>query len=64
MSDTSPPPPPPRPPRSRRTMADQRDLSRLVLFYALAVGALLIGVAALLVGLAWSDLAGSAYDGF
>jgi hypothetical protein len=58
MSETTPPP------RPRRTWADHRDLSRTVLFYALALSALLAGVAALLFGIAWSDLADNARHGF
>jgi hypothetical protein len=51
VSDVSETTPPPRP------RADHRNLSRTVLFYAMAVSALLVGVAALLFGIAWSDLA-------
>ncbi|MEU9332803.1 hypothetical protein AB0D49_06490 [Streptomyces sp. NPDC048290] len=53
-----PPPPPPTPPTAKGT--DHRDLSRTVLFYALALAALLLGIGALLIGIAWSDLADTA----
>ncbi|MBX9392473.1 hypothetical protein K4749_02385 [Streptomyces sp. TRM72054] len=53
MSDTTPPP------RPRRT-PDLGGLSRTVLFFALAVSALLFGVAALLMGIAWLDLVANA----
>ena len=51
MSQTEPPP------RRPRTVAEHKDLSRIVLFYALALAVILAGVAALLFGIAWSDIA-------
>ncbi|MBG0850841.1 hypothetical protein I2W78_02955 [Streptomyces spinoverrucosus] len=53
MSDTTPPA------RPRRTL-DVGGLSRTVLFFALAVSALLVGVAALLIGISWMDLVDNA----
>lgn len=53
MSDVTPPP------RPRRT-PDLGGLSRTVLYFALAVSALLVGVAALLMGIAWLDLVDNA----
>ncbi|MET9730983.1 hypothetical protein ABZZ79_10055 [Streptomyces sp. NPDC006458] len=44
------------PPRRPRTLAEHRDAAKIVLFYALALGAVLFGVAALIFGLAWADL--------
>ncbi|MFJ3670117.1 hypothetical protein ACIPSE_27050 [Streptomyces sp. NPDC090106] len=55
-----PPLPPAPPPRRARTAAEHGDLARTVLFYALALGVVLVGVAALLIGIAWSDLADNA----
>jgi hypothetical protein len=54
MSQTEPPA------RHARTVADHRELAKVVLFYALALGAVLFAVAALLVGIAWLDLADAA----
>ncbi|MFI9155096.1 hypothetical protein [Streptomyces sp. NPDC053367] len=48
------------PPRRPRTLAEHKDLAKTVLFYALAVAAVLFGIAALIFGLAWSDLADNA----
>ncbi|MFJ5259957.1 hypothetical protein ACIQAC_05710 [Streptomyces sp. NPDC088387] len=56
-SPAAPPPPPPPPAAPPRPRADHRDLSRVVLYYALALAVILVGVAALLIGIAWSDLA-------
>ncbi|MGW1544915.1 hypothetical protein ACWCPM_32645 [Streptomyces sp. NPDC002309] len=53
MSDVTPPPRPRRAP-------DLGGLSRTVLYFALAVSALLVGVAALLMGIAWLDLVDNA----
>ncbi|MFE4665027.1 hypothetical protein ACFRI7_20745 [Streptomyces sp. NPDC056716] len=57
----APPPPPPSPPPAAHPKgADHRDLSRVVLFYALALAALLAGVGALLTGIAWLEMADTA----
>ncbi|MFJ4466433.1 hypothetical protein ACIP2X_02835 [Streptomyces sp. NPDC089424] len=53
MSDVTPPARPRRSP-------DLGGLSRTVLYFALAVSALLVGVAALLMGIAWMDLVDNA----
>ncbi|MFB9464715.1 hypothetical protein [Streptomyces cinereospinus] len=53
MSDVTPPA------RPRRTV-DLEGLSRTVLYFALAVSALLVGVAALLMGIAWTELVDNA----
>ncbi|WP_158857946.1 hypothetical protein [Streptomyces sp. NRRL B-1347] len=44
------------PPRRARTAAEHKDLSRIVLFYALSLSVLLIAIAALIMGIAWTDL--------
>jgi hypothetical protein len=54
MSQTEPPP------RHRRTIVEHKDLAKVVLFYALALGAVLFGIAALLAGIAWLDIADAA----
>ncbi|MFJ4681773.1 hypothetical protein ACIQNG_08965 [Streptomyces sp. NPDC091377] len=58
----TPPPAAPAPP-PERSRPDHRDLSRVVLYYALALAALLLGIGALLIGIAWSDMADVADNG-
>lgn len=52
------------PPRRRLTVAEHKDLSWVVVFYALGLSVVLAGVAALVFGIAWSDIADNAGPSF